>query len=88
VRSDWLRKDPPKKASSIWKAIEKSKALISKGACYLVRNGASLNVWLDPWITWLPEFKLKTKSIDTKQNPLTVSSLIDHESHCWNGTML
>lgn len=44
VRSDWLRKDPLKKASSIWKTIEKSKALISKGACYLVGNGDFVNV--------------------------------------------
>lgn len=65
VRSDWLRKDPPKRASSIWKAIEKSKVLISKGACYLVGNGASINVWLYSWVPWLLEFKTKPKSINT-----------------------
>ena len=68
VRSEWLRKDPPKKVSPIWKAIEKSKALISKGACYLVDDRASINVWLDPWLSSLIEFKPKSKSTDTLQN--------------------
>ena len=52
-------------ASLIWKAIEKTKPLITKGACYLVGNGASINVWVDLWIPWLAGFKptLKDDSI-------------------------
>ncbi|KAK9989403.1 hypothetical protein SO802_029642 [Lithocarpus litseifolius] len=36
VRNDWLRKNPPKRASSVWKAIEGAKKLIAKRACYLI----------------------------------------------------
>ena len=88
MRSDWLRKAPPKRAFSILKAIGKSKVLISKGACYLVGNGASINVWLYSWVPWLPKFKTKPKSIETPQNPLMVSDLRNHELNYWNGTML
>ena len=50
VRKDWLRKKPCKSASPIWKAIEKSKKLLSLGACYEVGNRMDINVWQDPWI--------------------------------------
>lgn len=48
VRNDWLRKEHPRSASPIWKAIEGVKKTIVKGACYLIGDGASINVWLNP----------------------------------------
>ena len=65
VRENWIQSEPSKNASPIWKAIEKTKPLITKGACYLVGNGASINVWVDLWIPWLAGFKptLKDDSI-------------------------
>ena len=50
VKNDWLRLEPPKNASPIWRAIEKAKDIIVKGACYLIEDGSSINVWLDPWV--------------------------------------
>ena len=50
VRHDWFRKDLPKSTSPVWKAIEAVKKFIIKGACYLIRDGASINVWLDLWV--------------------------------------
>jgi hypothetical protein len=44
VTDDWLRKEPLKYASHTWKAIERLKWLISKGACFLVGNGKSIYV--------------------------------------------
>ena len=44
IEQDWLHKDPPKSASPIWKAIEGAKNIIAKGACYLIGDGASINV--------------------------------------------
>lgn len=44
VRQGWLSKPPPKKASLVWKAIENAKKIIAKGACYLIGNGASINI--------------------------------------------
>lgn len=36
VEENWLRADTLKKASPIWKAIESTKSIITKGACYLI----------------------------------------------------
>ena len=56
VKHDWLRKHPPKSTSLVWKAIEAVKKIIIKGACYLIGDGASINVWLDPWVPWIQDF--------------------------------
>lgn len=34
VSSDWLRIEPPKTTSPTWRAIERAKKLVEKGACY------------------------------------------------------
>uniref|UniRef100_A0A2N9HGL8 Reverse transcriptase domain-containing protein n=1 Tax=Fagus sylvatica TaxID=28930 RepID=A0A2N9HGL8_FAGSY len=36
VKEDWLGQDPRKNASPLWKAIEKLKCVILKGACFVV----------------------------------------------------
>ena len=84
VKENWLQSEPSKNASPIWKEIEKTKPLIAKGACYLVGNGASINVWVDPWIPWLVRFKPTPKDDSIQQNPLMVSNLISTKDHCWN----
>ena len=48
VRQDWLHKPPPKSTSPIWRAIEGAKSIIVKGACYLMGDGASVDIWQDP----------------------------------------
>lgn len=50
VRHDWLHKDPPRAISPIWKAIETAKKIVAKGACYLIGDGSTINVWTDPWV--------------------------------------
>ena len=44
VRSDWLQKEPPKKSSQSWKAIERMKKLVAKGACFRVGDGAVIDI--------------------------------------------
>jgi hypothetical protein len=53
VRKDWLMREPSKRASPIWKGIENAKKLLAPGACYIVGDGKSINVWLDTWIPWV-----------------------------------
>ena len=43
VRNDWFQKNPPMRASPMWKAIERAKKLITKGACYLIGDGTSVD---------------------------------------------
>ena len=50
ARRGWLRHEPVKNASPIWQSIEKARELIVKGACYLVGDGKSIDIWLDPWV--------------------------------------
>ena len=88
VRENWIQSEPSKNASPIWKAIEKTKPLIAKGACYLVGNGASINVWMDSWIPWLVGFKPIPKVDSIQRNPLMLSNLISTEDHCWNLPLL
>ena len=50
VKEDWLKAEPSKSASPTWRGIERAKKLIEKGACFLVGDGKSINVWVDPWV--------------------------------------
>ena len=88
VKNDWLRKNPPKRASSVWKAIEGAKKLIAKGACYLIGDGTFVNAWIDPWIPWVQGFKPKPKDESIIQNPLMVSQLIDASCCSWKINLL
>uniref|UniRef100_A0A2N9EYL8 Reverse transcriptase domain-containing protein n=1 Tax=Fagus sylvatica TaxID=28930 RepID=A0A2N9EYL8_FAGSY len=83
VRKDWLSKEPMKTASPIWRAIEKAKKIVLKGACYMVGDGNSINIWKDPWVPWLEDFKPKPKDDSIQLNPQMVSSLIDQNAHKW-----
>ena len=83
VRKDWLSKEPMKTASPIWRAIEKAKKIVLKGACYMVGDGNSINIWKDPWVPWLEDFKPKPMDDSIQLNPQMVSSLIDQNAHKW-----
>lgn len=47
VKDDWLRPDALKEASPIWKAIERTKGIITKGACYMICDSKSVDIWPD-----------------------------------------
>ena len=83
VRSDWMHRDPPKNASKTWKAIEGLKSLIMKGACFIVGDGAVIDIWKDPWVPWLPNFFPQPK-YETINERLVVSCLINQSTRTWN----
>ncbi len=72
VRENWLRRDDAKNGSR--KAIEKAKHLLVKGACYVVGDGKSIDVWRDSWIPWVEGFKPKPKDDTVNCNPLMVGN--------------
>ncbi|KAL0007666.1 hypothetical protein SO802_009168 [Lithocarpus litseifolius] len=88
VNHDWLHSDPYKSASPTWRAIENTKKLIVKGACYLIGDGSSINVWSDPWVPTLQGFKPTPKDEHHNQIPLTVSQLFNASSYCWNSRLI
>ena len=88
VKDDWLKADPCEYASNFWKAIERLKSLINKGACFLVGDGASIDVWKEPWVPWLHNFTPIPKSGSLLNIPLKVADLIDEDTRRWNLAVL
>ena len=83
-----MRRKPIQGAFLIWRAIEKTKNVIEKGACFLVGDGCSINVWMDPWIPWIEGFKPKPRDPLTPKNSMAVSSLINSSTREWRLDML
>ena len=88
IKHDWLRFNPPRSASPIWKAIEQAKSIIVKGACYLIGDGSSIDVWQDPWVPWYHGFIPKPRDENSTQLSIKVSHLIDHDLHCWKASII
>lgn len=44
-------------------------------------DGVSINVWKDPWIPWLDNYKPRPKDESISLDSLMVSSLIDFSTH-------
>ena len=88
VRQGWLYANRLKIYSPIWKAIMDTKSIIVKGACYQLGDGSSVNVWNDPWVLWLQNFKPKPRLDPIVETPLMESQLIDHDLHTWNTNLV
>ena len=78
VKENWLRAEPIISASLTWRAINRVKKLIEKGACYLLGDGKSINVWVDPWVPWIEGFKLKLRIKEYSPLPIKGHHLFDH----------
>uniref|UniRef100_A0A7N2LRG7 Reverse transcriptase zinc-binding domain-containing protein n=1 Tax=Quercus lobata TaxID=97700 RepID=A0A7N2LRG7_QUELO len=65
-----------------------AKNIIAKGACYLIGDGASINVWLDPWVPWLQGFTPKPLHAEFANTPMMVSMLFDSETHSWKESLI
>ena len=88
VKEDWLRAEPRKSTSPTWRAIEKAKKLIEKGACFLLGDGKSINVWDDPWVPWIEGFRPKPRIDDFLQLLIKAHNLLDHTSKAWDGDIM
>ena len=88
VKEDWLRTNASKHASPTWKAIEKARSVVKKGACFLIGDGKSIDMWLDPWVPWVQNFIPFPKVGSLVQSPMKVAHLIDHELHTWKTSLM
>ena len=84
VRRGWLRRKPIKNASQIWQAIERARKVITKGACFLVGDGKSIDVWQDTWIPWLEGYKPSPKDATIPMQHLMVSNFNNQHNKQWN----
>jgi hypothetical protein len=83
VTDSWLKEEPRKFSSHTWRAVERMKNLITKGACFLIGNGGSIDIWKEPWVPWLPGYILRPKSLTTNYPLLKVADLINPINNCW-----
>jgi hypothetical protein len=88
VQHGWINSEPPKVASSMWRAIERLKPSVSKGACFIIGDGKSVDYWKNPWIPWLTNFLPKPKSSLVSTQPTLVVSLINSNNRSWNLELL
>lgn len=88
ISNNWLRSDPPTRASPTWRAIEQAKKVVVKGACYSTGDGTSINIWEDPWVPWIQGFCPTPKDESASQVPMFVNQLIDSDLHCWKPNLV
>ncbi|XP_023912636.1 uncharacterized protein LOC112024225 [Quercus suber] len=88
ISKDWLRADPSKSASPIWRAIEQAKKVIIKGACYAIGDGSNIDVWKDPWVPWIEGFIPTPRVATYNLLPILVSHLIATDMHCWKSSLI
>jgi len=81
VKDDWFQVEPPKLASPIWKAIEKAKSVVKKGAYFLIKDGEFVDMWLDPWVPWIQNFIPSPRDETFALIPMKVSEIIDLDLH-------
>ena len=84
VRKGWINNEPPKIASPTWRAIERLKATVCKGACFIIGDSKSVDCWKDPWVPWLPDFLPKPKGNSNPPSSVLVEELINWDIHSWN----
>ena len=88
VKEDWLRSEVSRYASPIWKAIENAREVVWKGACFIIGDGESVDVWLDPWVPWIDGFIPSPKDESILQSEMKVAQLIDQDLRTWKTTMV
>ena len=88
LKDDWLRSKAARHASPIWKAIEKAREVVRKGACFIIGDGESVDVWLDPWVPWINGFITEPKVGSVIQSEMKVSQLIDLDQRTWKTSLI
>jgi hypothetical protein len=73
--------------SFAWRSIHTSIMVITKGSCWRIGNGKSINIWNDNWLPFQSNFKPYTKA--PAQTTLShVNDLIDSNTNDWNQAII
>ena len=72
----------------IWKAIEKAREVVQKGAGFIIGDGESVDVWLDLWVPWIKGFIPSLKDESYTQSDMKVSQIINHELPTWRTSLV
>ncbi|KAA3461385.1 reverse transcriptase [Gossypium australe] len=68
--------------SFTWRSICSARDLIADGILWRIGNGASVNIWNDPWLPGVGNNRLSVQNINL--NWTTVNQLIEVETNTWN----
>lgn len=85
IQAIFLGGSPYSSSSWLWKGILHTQPLLKQRFCKLVRNGATINIWHDPWIPTLPSSKPIPRSPATLLNlDDSMATLIDSATKQWD----
>ncbi|KAB1223251.1 hypothetical protein CJ030_MR2G006033 [Morella rubra] len=71
-------------ASWLWQGILKASVILEKGLYFLIKGGAQVDVWKDPWLPFIPSFKPFTRVTDGLPPPnMMVFDSIDQHLRLW-----
>lgn len=73
-------------ASFTWKSIYSARGLLQKGIRKVVGSGLSVEIWNDPWVPDLPQFKPQRNGEGEEEGPRMVSDLVINRG--WNLELL
>ncbi|KAL2892194.1 LINE-1 reverse transcriptase-like protein [Bienertia sinuspersici] len=76
--SSFMRTKVAATASYTWRSILSARELLEKGIRKVVGNGRSIDVWQDPWVPGLQDYKLKPREQIPEDYPRMVSDLLEH----------
>uniref|UniRef100_A0A803LSX0 Uncharacterized protein n=1 Tax=Chenopodium quinoa TaxID=63459 RepID=A0A803LSX0_CHEQI len=63
-------------ASYSWKSICNARWVLRKGVRKIIGSGASVDIWKDPWVPSLPEFRVEGVNRTSDQGPYMVDELL------------
>lgn len=68
----------------LWKSLLRSRPILKKGVCHLIRNDSNTNIWSDPWLPSPLSFKPNPRNNTIPQSlSQKVDSLIDTVFRQW-----
>jgi len=85
--SDVLHATTGNNPSYSWRSIQNSIWVITKGSCWRIGDGNSVDIWKDSWIPSYKDFKVMSKRQDN-QAVTKVKDLINFNECCWDNESL
>lgn len=73
-------------ATFSWKSILSGRDLLKRGLKKVVGGGHTIDVWADPWVPNLPNFRIFSSASEAMEKPRYVADLIDGGK--WNLQLL
>ena len=62
--------------------------MVEKGACISISSGQNVDIWKNPWIPLMPNFKLIPNENLVRLPFYSVADLISPYGHGWNFSLL